>query len=105
EPLTTPISLDEALASPLVFYGKNSVSWRISQEAARIAGVKLEIERHVESVDVWRNLLCRGLGTCIVSVGSILDECMRGQLAVREISGLPVNRTIEVAVHAGHRLQ
>jgi len=102
---TAAISLNEALASPLVFYGENSVSWRISQEAARFAGVKLASERHVESIAVWRNLLCRGLGTAIVSTRAIAEECARGELTVRKISGYSAKRMIEVAVHVEDRAE
>lgn len=97
------IALREALRSPLLFYGRNSVSWRVSQEAALFAGIELPQDRHVESITVWRSMLCRGLGTSIVSMGAIKDEYLRGEVVVQKIADYAATRMIEVAVRIEHR--
>jgi len=99
------ITLKEVLASPLVFYGKNSASWRVAQKAAQSAGLKMDSDRHVESIAVWRSLLCRGLGTSIVSTGSIRDEYMRGELVIQKIIGYTDTRMVEVAVRIEHKAE
>jgi len=99
------ITVKEVLASPLVFYGQNSASWRVAQQAARSSGLKLDSERHVESIAVWRSLLCRGLGTSIVSMGSIRDEYLRGELVMQKIIGYTDTRMVEVAVRIEHKAE
>ena len=93
-----PISLAEALATPLVYYGKDSVGWRVTQAAAQAAGLDLLSERYVGSIDVWRGMLCRGLGTTITTIGAIADEHARGEIAVREIADHRILRMISLAI-------
>jgi len=100
---TPTISLAEVLRSPLVFYGKNSVSWRVAQDAAQSAGIPIMSERQVESIEVWRSLLCRGLGTSIVPIGSIRDEYLHGEVVIQKIAGYSATRMVEVAVRLEHK--
>lgn len=97
------ISLQDVLDSPLVFYGKNSVSWRVAQHAAQTSGIRMRSERQVESIEVWRTMLCRGLGTSIVSIGSITEEYLHGKVVIQKISGYAATRMVEVAVRVEHK--
>jgi len=94
------ISLEEALQSDLVFYGEKSIGWGAWLGATERAGLRFENERHVESIDIWRKLLCRGLGTTITTIRAIADEYQRGELVIREIDGPPILRRIGVAYRA-----
>jgi LysR family nitrogen assimilation transcriptional regulator len=96
-----PVTLEAVLGTDLVFYGRQSVSWRVLSEAA--AGVLPHHgrKREVESIDVWRSLLCRGLGTAITPFGAIADEHARGEIAVREIAGTPIVARLSLALRPG----
>jgi DNA-binding transcriptional LysR family regulator len=91
------ISLDEALQSDLVFYGEKSAGWNAWMGATQSAGLSQIHERHVESIDIWRSLLCRGLGTSITSLRAIVEEYEHGDLVIREIDGPPITRRIGLA--------
>ena len=95
-----PVSLAEVLRSDLVFYGEQSVSYRGARSAASAARLPMPAERQVNSINVWRSLLTRGLGTAIASVAAIDEEHRHGDLAIREIAGNPISSRIGVAVRA-----
>lgn len=95
-----PISMEEALRSDLVFYGEKSVGWSASVGAAQQAGHTLRKDRQVRSIDIWRSLLCRGLGTTITTRMAIVEEYERGELVIREIDGPPILRRIVIASRA-----
>jgi LysR family nitrogen assimilation transcriptional regulator len=83
---TAPVSVAEVLAGPLVFYGEKSLSWRAASAAAREAGLEMRNHTHVESAEVWREMLIRGTGHGLASYASIAQEHARGQLVAREVS-------------------
>lgn len=95
-----PIALEEVLASPLVFYGEQSVSYRALRSAAASASLELTSHRHVYSVNVWRSLLTKGLATSIGSVAAVNEEYRRGEVVIREIAGAPMRSRIGIAVPA-----
>lgn len=70
----SPIPVAEVLASDLVFYGENSVGWTVTVDTAKTVGDAMRNSRQVESIDIWRSLLCRGLGTTITTRLAIIDE-------------------------------
>jgi LysR family transcriptional regulator, nitrogen assimilation regulatory protein len=84
-----PITLAEALASKLVFYGEMSVGWQEVVRAARAGALPLDPELHVDSIHVWRELLRRGLGDSIAPYGVNAEEIHRGELFVRELVDAP----------------
>lgn len=94
---TRPIALAEALAKGLVFYGADSVGWRATVEAAMQAHLPPPPEVHVNSIDLWRAMLCRGMGSTITSFNAIADEHARGQIVVRAIADYPIRRHIATA--------
>ncbi len=96
----TPITLAEVLKSDLVFYGEQSVSYRGARSAAAAAGLALQSDRHVFSINVWRSLLTRGMATAISSVAAIDEERDRGEIAIREIVGNPIRSRIGIVVRA-----
>jgi LysR family nitrogen assimilation transcriptional regulator len=91
------IALADVLASPLVFYGDASVSWRAVAAAAEGAGLPFSGYRVVQSIDVWRGLMCRGLNTSVGPVASVRDEVLRGDLTVTRLVGRPIRRRIAMA--------
>lgn len=95
-----PISMREVFASELVFYGEQSVSFRGARSAAAAAGLELASQRHVNSINVWRSMLTRGLATTIGSVAAVDDEYRHGEVVVREIEGNPIRSKIGIAVRA-----
>ncbi|MCL4189090.1 MAG: LysR family transcriptional regulator [Rhodobacteraceae bacterium] len=96
-PLGGTIRIDEALAGNLVFYGERSISWRQAQTAARELGLAMRAVREVESIDVWRKFLLRGLGTAITPFGAVAEEFRRGELVVQEIEGPPIHVRLSLA--------
>lgn len=92
-----PIGIAEALQSDLVFYGEKSVGWSASAGAALSLGHALRNDRQVESIDIWRSLLRRGLGTTITTRMAVVDEFERGEVAMREIQDSPILRRIFIA--------
>jgi LysR family transcriptional regulator, nitrogen assimilation regulatory protein len=84
---TRPISLSEALASNLIFFGDESVGWRMARAAALAANLSMCKNQHVESISIWRELICQGVGTSIAPFATIADEFRRGEVAVREFEG------------------
>lgn len=99
------ITLAEVLATDLVFYGEKSVGWRATTEAAMAQGAVMASERQVESIDVWRELLCRGLGTTVTSVSAIAEELVRGEVAVRTLSDATIARMIGIAIRSEVRAE
>ncbi|WP_170118974.1 LysR family transcriptional regulator [Roseicyclus mahoneyensis] len=91
------IDLADALTSDLVFYGQSSVSWRAVTEVAAQRNLPVHGDREVQSIDVWRGLLCRGLGTSVGPFGSVRDEVLRGELSVKRLSGSPIMRPVTMA--------
>lgn len=93
-----PISLAEVLKTDLVFYGKNSVGWKAVNAMAAQCRLTIGKERQVESVDVWRHLICRGGCTSVTSTGAVIDEIERGEVMVRELGNGPIVHTIGLAI-------
>lgn len=96
-----PIPLAEALRADLVFYGRNSVGWRASVAAAAAAGLAPPGARHVTSIDVWRQILVRGLGTTITAMAAVEQEWLRGEIVARPILGEPIRLFLSVAFPEG----
>jgi LysR family nitrogen assimilation transcriptional regulator len=98
-PAGQPLKLSEAMASDLVFYGRNSVSWRAVQDTTTAQAVPLPGYMEVQSIAVWRGLLCRGLGTTIAPFASVRNEVLRGELAAHRLVDAPICRSICMAAH------
>lgn len=94
------IPLAEVLASDLIFYGEQSVSYRGARSLAEATGLTLASHRHVYSINVWCSMLVRGLATSIGSIAAVYEEQRRGEVAIREIEGNPIRPRIGIAVHA-----
>src|SRR5690606_33717233 len=60
-----PIDIADVLRSELVFFGEQNVGYRGARSVAAAAGIELASHRQVNSINVWRALLTRGLGTTI----------------------------------------
>jgi LysR family nitrogen assimilation transcriptional regulator len=80
------VQLGDVLARPLVFYGEKSLSWRAATAAARDAGLVIKSHTHVESAEIWREMLIRGSGAALASYASVAHEHARGEVVVREVS-------------------
>lgn len=93
-----PISLEAALGTNLIFYGEASIGWRTVRETARAARLPLGREQHVESIRVWRELMSRGLGTSIAPFGVIAEEFVRGEVAIRELTGEPITFPVSLGI-------
>jgi LysR family nitrogen assimilation transcriptional regulator len=83
---TGPVRVADILSRPLVFYGEKSLSWRVASAAARETGIAMTSHAHVESAEVWREMLIRGAGAALASYASISHEHTRGEVMVREVS-------------------
>jgi LysR family nitrogen assimilation transcriptional regulator len=92
-----PVDLAQVIASELVFYGKSSVSWRAMLDAATAHGLALKPGLEVQSIEVWRGLLTRGLGTAVAPLAAVETEIRHGELAVHRIAGAPIVRRIGLA--------
>jgi LysR family nitrogen assimilation transcriptional regulator len=95
---TGPISVAELLTTDLVFYGKNSVGWKAVSALAVQSHLTIGMERQVESIDIWRHLICRGGCTSVTSVGAVIDEIERGEVTVRELADGPIVHSIGLAI-------
>lgn len=93
----TEIEMADVLATDLVFYGQASVSWRAVTSTAAARGLRISGHREVQSIDVWRGLLCRGLNTSVGPFASVREEVLRGELAVTRLVGSPIVRRIAMA--------
>lgn len=91
------ITLADALASDLIFYGENDMCWKIVHAAARSARLPINVAHKVGSIDVIRHMVSRGLGTGIMPFGIIEEESRRGEIAVHVIEGHPLVRRISLA--------
>ncbi len=94
---TGPIGLREALSYGQVFYGQKSVSWRAVHDAARAIGAEVNLVQEVSSIEVWRQLVARGVGAAITPIGAMGVEPMLGNVVVRQIEGGPVQLRISLA--------
>lgn len=94
----TPISLREALASNLIFYGEQSVGGRMVQAAASAANLPLRNGQHVESIGVWRQLIRQGVGTSIAPFAVIAEEFSLGEVAIRDLEGEPLVIRVSLGV-------
>ena len=98
-PVGNRIELSDVMTSDLVFYGSNSVSWRAVRDTATAKAIQFSEYKEVQSIDVWRGLLCRGLATAIAPFASVRDEVLRGELAAHQLVGAPIRRRIGMAAH------
>jgi LysR family transcriptional regulator, nitrogen assimilation regulatory protein len=96
-PPGSSVELSFAVASGLVFYGQKSVSWRAMLEAASAEGIRFSDVQEVQSIDVWRALICRGLGTSVAPFATIEEEARRGDVSIHRLRGAPVVRRIGMA--------
>jgi LysR family nitrogen assimilation transcriptional regulator len=96
-PANGRIELSDALASDLVFYGQSSVSWRAVMATAADHKLPVVAYREVQSIDVWRGLLCRGMGASIGPFAAVRDEVLRGELAVSRLADSPIRRPLAMA--------
>ena len=92
-----PISLREALAHDLVFYGRQSVGSRAVRAAAERFDCGVNIVGEVGSLEVWREMVLRGVGATIVPVGALGSEIAAGRIVLREIVGGPVELRMALA--------
>ena len=93
------IDMTAVLATDLVFYGQSSVSWRAVATTASDRALPFSGYREVQSIDVWRGMLCRGMGTSVGPFASVRDEVVRGELSVTRLVGSPIRRRIAMAAH------
>ena len=105
-PKGSKVELAAAIASDLTFYGNSSlgqgsVSLRAAVDAAEARGLRFSGGREVQSIDVWRNLIARGLATSIVPFATIRNEAQRGDISVHRIEGAPIVRTLGLAALPG----
>jgi LysR family nitrogen assimilation transcriptional regulator len=97
-PAAGKVSLATVLASDLVFYGRESISWKAAVRHAGRIGARVNVWREVDSVEVWRQALITGHGKALVSFGAVSEEVQRGELAYREIEGPPIVARISLAI-------
>lgn len=95
------ITLAAAIASPLVFYGAQSMAWALTERAAQSRGARTPTEAHVESIDLWRSLLVRGLHSSITPFGAVCDEVRRGDLVLHDIVDAPLRADITMLLRPG----
>jgi len=95
---TGPITLAEVLATDLVFYGEKGVGWKSVYARALAEGLPNGKERQVESIDIWRHLICRGGCTSVTSIGAVIDELERGDVVLRELAERPIVHSIGAAI-------
>jgi DNA-binding transcriptional LysR family regulator len=93
-----PIPLREVLASNLIFFGEQSVGWRMLREATAAANLQWDNERHVDSIGIWRELICQGVGASVAPFSAIADEFRRGEVSVRQLEGKPLVTSVSVGV-------
>jgi len=95
------VTLAAALASPLVFYGSHSISWALTERAAQARGARMPTEAHVDSIDLWRSLIIRGLHSSITPYGAVGEEVRRGEIVLHDIVDAPLRCDITMLVRAG----
>jgi LysR family tcuABC transcriptional regulator len=95
---TGPISIAEVLSTNMVFYGEKSVAWKALHTRALQDGLPVVEARQVESVDIWRHLICRGGYTSVTSVGAVIDEVERGEVSIRELGDRQIVLFIGLAI-------
>jgi LysR family nitrogen assimilation transcriptional regulator len=96
-PPNDTVALSEVIVSDLVFYGKASVSWRAILDAAAAHGTEFGGGMEVQSIEIWRGLLLRGIGTSVAPLATVDAEVRHGDLAVHRIAGAPIVRRIGLA--------
>jgi LysR family transcriptional regulator, nitrogen assimilation regulatory protein len=95
------IPLEQVLQTDLVFYGEQSVSYRLALAEAARRGLALQSQRHVQSINVWLSMVIRGLGTAIASPIAFDGAHERGELEMHPIEGDPLRGHIGIATRAG----
>jgi LysR family nitrogen assimilation transcriptional regulator len=96
-----PRTLAAALGTPLVFYGSQSIAWKVTCEAARRLGLSMPPDDQVESIDLWRSLIQRGLKTSISPYGSLCNEARRGEVVLHDIADAPLRADITLLFRPG----
>lgn len=91
------VTLAEALASDLVFYGEQEVCWKLVQAAARSAGLPVNVAHTVGSTDVIRHMVSCGVASAIVPFGLVEEERRRGEIAVHLLEDHPIHRRMSLA--------
>jgi DNA-binding transcriptional LysR family regulator len=98
---TRGVTLAAALASPVVFYGSQSMAWALTERAAQSRGARMPTEAHLDSIDLWRSLIIRGLNSSITPYGAVCDEVRRGDIVLHDIVDAPLRCDITMLVRPG----
>ncbi|MEY2957040.1 MAG: LysR family transcriptional regulator [Gemmobacter sp.] len=98
---TRGVTLAAALASPVVFYGSQSMAWALTERAAQSRGARMPTEAHLDSIDLWRSLIIRGLNSSITPYGAVCDEVRRGDIVLHDIVDAPLRCDVTMLVRPG----
>jgi LysR family transcriptional regulator, nitrogen assimilation regulatory protein len=85
--------LDETLAMP---DAADTVRMAMAK-SARDLGLELEVTYEVRSVAAMKNLTLKGIASCVLPFGSVVDEVRSGQLKAHRIVMPPIRRTLYLA--------
>ncbi|RLQ87915.1 LysR family transcriptional regulator [Notoacmeibacter ruber] len=94
EQAETPISVQEALAQPLILPNpEHGLRGRIDT-IARQQGIELNVVLEIDILPTMLAFVERGLGGTILPLVSVIDEIRAGRLVARPIVEQPIDRTL-----------
>jgi LysR family nitrogen assimilation transcriptional regulator len=92
-----PIALAEALEARLAIPERRDVVREAVTEAARAAGLEVQLAYEVRSVAAIKGLVLRGEAASILPYASLIEEVQAGQLDARPVVAPALRRTLYLA--------
>ena len=90
----TSIGIAQLDRFPLATFGRPSGPRKIFDHAAAISGVTLNIAYELESLDVIKDFVRRGLAFALLPHSSIIQELKDGSFRVARLEGIGITRTL-----------
>lgn len=83
---------------PLIMPSLPHSNRRLVEQAAMQHGIRLNCVLEVDSVPIIKEMVKRGFGSAILTFAAVSDECSRGELSARPITGPPLISRISIAI-------
>lgn len=93
-PSENVIDISQLESYPLVTFGRPSGPQKIFNRAAAEAGVRLNIAYELESLEVVKDFVDRGLGFALLPHSSIIEELGEDRFPTARLEGVGITRTL-----------
>ncbi len=92
-----PVSLAEALASPLVLPSRPHLLRQHVDDAAKSIDMRVTVACEVDSVPLIREFVCKGLGSTILPLGAVRAAVEDGSVSANPLANPQIERNLYLA--------